>query len=80
MIIAAAKVLREKGVDYQKRLRVIAQDLDWKGVYMTYLQLSLLGIRAKVVQGDTLCSPYDQYRTPKNHIMETPAEMMGGLP
>lgn len=80
MIIAAAKVLRDKGVNYQKRLRVVAQDLDWKGVYMTYLQLSLLGIRAKVVQGDTLCNPYDPDKTPPNHIMETPAEMMGGLP
>ena len=80
MIIATAKVLRDNGINFQRRLRVVAQDLDWKGVYMTYLQLSLLGIQAKVVQGDTLCNPYDPERTPRNHILETPAYMMGGLP
>lgn len=80
MIIAAAKVLRDNGINFQRRLRVVAQDLDWKGVYMTYLQLSLLGIQARVVQGDTLCNPYDPERTPRNHILETPAYMMGGLP
>lgn len=80
MIIAAAKTLRDNGVDFQRRLRVVAQDLDWKGVYMTYLQLSLLGIQAKVVQGDTLCNPYDPERTPRSHILETPAFLMGGLP
>ena len=80
MIIATAKVLRDNGINFQRRLRVVAQDLDWKGVYMTYLQLSLLGIQAKVVQGDTLCNPYDPERTPRSHILETPAYMMGGLP
>lgn len=54
MIVAAAKVLQEEGIDYQKRLRVIAQDLDWKGVYMSYVQLSLLGINAVCYQGDSL--------------------------
>ena len=79
MIIATAKVLRNNGINFQRRLRVVAQDLDWKGVYMTYLQLSLLGIQARVVQGDTLCNPYDPERTPRSHILETPAYMMGGL-
>ena len=54
MIIAAAKVLRDRGLNYQKCLKVVAQDLDWKGVYMTYVQLSLLGIEATVIQGDSL--------------------------
>jgi type I restriction-modification system DNA methylase subunit len=54
MIIATAKVLQEEGIDYQKRLIVIAQDLDWKGVYMSYVQLSLLGINAVCYQGDSL--------------------------
>ncbi len=80
MVIAAAKTLQGKGVDFQRRLRVVAQDLDWKGVYMCYLQLSLLGIRARVVQGDTLCEPYDPGKTDPMHILITPAEMMGGLP
>lgn len=70
MIIAAAKVLREAGINYQKQLRVIAQDLDWKGCYMTYLQLSLLGIKAKVIQGDSLAIDND---IDPLRVMYTPA-------
>ena len=78
MVIAACKVLHEAGFDFQRRLDVVAQDLDWKGVYMTYLQLSLIGCRAVVVQGDTLRDPYtDNY--PPDRIMRTPA-LMGVLP
>ncbi len=51
MIIAAAEILRKEGLNHQRCMEVVAQDLDWKGVYMTYLQLSLLGIKAIVVQG-----------------------------
>lgn len=75
MIIAACKVLQDKGINFQRRLRVVAQDLDWKGVYMTYLQLSLIGCNAIVVQGDTLCEPYDLRRTPRDRIMRTPMNM-----
>lgn len=32
MIIAAAKVMKEAGINPQKYLRIVAQDLDWKGV------------------------------------------------
>ena len=45
MIIATAAVLKDRNVNYQLCLDVIAQDLDWKAVYMCYVQLSLLGIR-----------------------------------
>lgn len=77
MIIAACKVLHDHGFDFQRRLDVVAQDLDWKGVYMTYLQLSLIGCRAIVVQGDTLLDPYrDGY--PPERTLRTPA-MMGVL-
>ena len=72
MIIAAAKVLYQKGINYQKCMEVVAQDVDWKAVYMTYVQLSLLGISATVVQGSTLTEPYipgeyDEYR-----VLRTP--------
>ena len=75
MIIATAKVLKDAGINYQRCLDIVAQDLDWKGVYMTYLQCSLLGIRATCVQGDTLTEPYDAKRTNPRHIMYTPAKM-----
>ena len=72
MIIATSVALQERGINHQQVLEVVAQDLDWKGVYMCYVQLSLLGISAICVQGDTLMEPYDPVRTPKSHILTTP--------
>ncbi len=74
MILAVAKVLHEEKIDWQKRMKVVAQDLDWKGIYMCYVQLSLLGINAICVQGDTLKTPYNK-NTPRSHILFTPAAM-----
>ena len=71
-IIAVAKVLRENNIDFQKRLRVVAQDLDWRSVYMTYLQISLIGINGIVVQGDTLGEPYTK-GYPERRILRTPS-------
>lgn len=74
MMIAIAQIMKEHGIDYKRKLHIVAQDLDWNGVYMTYIQLSLLGIKAIVVQGDSLCEPYhngyDKYR-----VFKTPTEM-----
>lgn len=72
MIIAAASALKKQGVDYQRKMHVVAQDLDWKGVYMCYLQLSLLGINAVCVQGNTLAEPYIEGHYPSNRILYTP--------
>lgn len=54
MIIAYAKSLSEQGVNYQKKLEVIAQDIDYRCVHMCYVQLSLLGIKATVLRQNTL--------------------------
>lgn len=69
MVIAAAKLMKEAGIDYQKVLDVVAQDLDWKGVYMCYVQLSLLGIKATCLQGDSLGTK----RPEPSQIFYTPA-------
>lgn len=74
MILATAKVLSDYGINFQKRLKVVAQDLDWLGVYMTYIQCSILGIDAIVVQGDTLKEPYVKGYSPKR-ILKTPKHM-----
>lgn len=74
MMIAIAQILKENNIDYQRRLQVVAQDLDWNGVYMTYIQLSLLGIKAVVVQGDTLSDPYHKGYD-ERRVFRTPAEM-----
>lgn len=78
MIIAAAKVLHDAGVNYQKALEVVAQDLDWKSVYMCYVQCSLLGIKAAVIQGDTLAQPLDLKKADRMHVLLTP-QWMGAL-
>lgn len=72
MVIAAAQVLKEEGINYQTAMDVVAQDLDWKGVYMCHVQLSLLGISAICVQGDTLANPYVLGVTDRSHILQTP--------
>ena len=52
-------------------MEVVAQDLDWNGVFMSYVQFSLLGIDAIVVQGDTLIEPYvNGY--PESRVLRTP--------
>ena len=75
MIIAMAKTMMDHEINYQKRLKVVAQDVDWRCVHMCYVQLSLLGIRAKVIQGNTLTDPYDPARTETSHIFRTPGDM-----
>ena len=72
-IIATAEILKEHGYNYQKKLKVVAQDLDWLAVYMTYISCSFYGLDAIVVQGDTLIEPYKKgyderriLRTPRN--------------
>lgn len=75
MIIAVAAILHERGINYQKCMEVVAQDLDWKGVYMSYVQFSLLGISATVVQGDTLSEPYCGRNYPPERIFRTPMKM-----
>ena len=54
LILAYLKILKDNNINYQKRVKIVAQDLDFRSVYMTYIQLSLVGARAKIVQGDTL--------------------------
>lgn len=74
MIVAAAQVLQECGKNYQRKLDVVCQDLDWTAVYMCYVQLSLIGIRAIVVQGDTLSEPCIVDH-PAERVFYTPAKM-----
>jgi type I restriction-modification system DNA methylase subunit len=71
LIIAVAQVIKEKGFNPQRQLRVTAQDLDMKSVYMAYIQLSLLGIPAQVCHANTLSlEVFD--------IWETPFYVLGG--
>lgn len=73
-VIAAALTLKDMGVNFQKTMKVVAQDLDWRCVYMCYVQLSLMGIDAICVQGDTLMDPYHK-GYPERRMLRTPANM-----
>lgn len=65
MIIAYAETMKDKGYNYQHQLYVEAVDIDEICFKMTYIQLSLLGISAKVIRGDSLTMRYfEVYYTP----------------
>jgi hypothetical protein len=54
MILGFAKAMKKYGHDFNRQLVVSATDVDLKCVYMTYLQLSLYGIPAVVIHGNSL--------------------------
>lgn len=54
MVIAAAWAMKNNGDDYSKKLLVVAQDIDVRCVWMTYIQLSLYKIPAVITHGNSL--------------------------
>lgn len=54
MIIALADEMKRAGINYQRHMHVVAQDLDEKAVHMAYVQLSLLNVPAIIIHGNTL--------------------------
>lgn len=54
LILSFAKDMRSNGFNYKTQLVVTAVDIDMTCVYMTYVQLSLYGIPAVVIHGNTL--------------------------
>nr|WP_290467270.1 N-6 DNA methylase [Pseudomonas fluorescens] len=70
MPIAFVDALTSKGVNFQRALHVIAQDLDSRAVHMTYLQLSILHIPAIITLGNTLLLE-------KRELWYTPSHILG---
>ena len=70
MIIAYARTLRDKDINYQKLLDIKASDIDFACVYMSYIQPSLLGIKAVIARQDSLLWE----KVPQEHIFVTPAK------
>ena len=65
MVIAFAEAMHKNGYNPQQQLVIECNDLDVKGVYMTYVQLSLYGIPAVVNHADSLTfAKYDTFKTP----------------
>lgn len=72
MIIAYAETLKEQGCNYQHQLFVETIDIDEMGFQMTYLQLSLYGIPARVLLGDTIAYKFSK-------ILYTPMYFINGF-
>ncbi|WP_045391706.1 N-6 DNA methylase [Vibrio rotiferianus] len=65
MIIAYCEAMLNRGFNPQKQLFVSCVDIDELACMMAYIQLSLLGIPAEVVHGNTLTLDiYRSYKTP----------------
>lgn len=54
MLIAAADAMKDAGINYQRHMFAIAQDLDITAVHMAYVQLSLMHVPALVYHGNSL--------------------------
>lgn len=69
MVIALADEMRQAGINYQRHLHVVAQDVEFKAVCMAYVQLSLLHVPAVVIHGNTLTvETRSQWLTPAHVI------------
>lgn len=68
MLIAFANVARKHGINYQKQVLFVAQDIDRTAAMMCYIQMSLLGCPAIVAIGDSLAKPFPH---PDNEVWYT---------
>ncbi|MFQ8695472.1 MAG: N-6 DNA methylase [Alitiscatomonas sp.] len=70
LLIAFAEVAKSHGIDPEKEILFVAQDLNCTAAFMCYIQLALLGYPAFVIVGDVLTNPGLQ---PYNQVWYTPA-------
>jgi len=54
MVIALCEHLQDININYQRQLKIVAQDVNYTACCMCYIQLSLLGCSAAVIHGNTL--------------------------
>ncbi len=72
IIIAYAEIMKKYGINFQQFLFAEAIDIDKLCFQMTYIQLSLYGIPARVMLGDTLAYKFSQ-------IIYTPMYFINGF-
>lgn len=70
MILNTANCLNKKGIDYQEKLIVECQDIDFVCFCMAYIQISLYGIAGRIICGNTLVNE-------KRKIFYTPQYFIG---
>lgn len=71
LLIAFAEEAKRQGVNYQRHIHATGQDVDIKAVHMAYIQLSLIGLPAVVIHGNTLTMEVQSR-------WHTPMHVMGG--
>lgn len=65
MAIASLEFLRDQGINYQRQAHVTAIDLDSTAAKMAFIQLSLLGAPATVINGNSLSGEqFEVWHTP----------------
>lgn len=74
MVVAFAEELHLQEINYQKKLRVICNDIDYDVVKMCYIQLSLYGIDAIVMQGDTILNKMNEVWYTPMHLINIARE------
>ena len=65
MVLGTAKAMANQKMNYQTQMLVTGIDIDMKCVQMAYLQLSLLGIPAVIIHGNSLTNEeWSRWYTP----------------
>lgn len=72
MIIAFAETMKNRGYNYQNQLFVEVIDIDDMCFMMAYIQLSLYGIPARVMLGDSLAWKFSK-------VLYTPLYFVNGF-
>lgn len=57
LLIAFANEARRQGINYQREIEFVGQDIDFTAAMMCYIQLSLIGCAGYVIVGNTLTTP-----------------------
>lgn len=69
MVIGAAQVLHDMGINYQQKMHVTATDISVTACHMAYIHFSLLHIPAIVIHGNSLSmEEWDFFVTPA-HVL-----------
>lgn len=79
MLIGAVRSLLRQDVEYQTTVYMEATDIDIRCVYMTYVQLSLLDVAARVIHGNTLTmETFSVWKTPMLMMIQNKIKEQAG--
>lgn len=79
MVIGAIWAMQRKEFDYRHNTFFVVQDIDIRCVWMAYIQLSLYGIPAMVIHGNTLTmEEWDRWYTPYASVPFSKAQSEDG--